>query len=395
MKQSIDLSTESAFENTRPYNDSQVPAAVARIARNGIFPQIVRYLFPETDTEEYIRRFSEIKTVQQFQKQAMCPAIRSVVRQTASGLTVCGLEKLDRNKNYIFISNHRDILLDAAILQVLLLEHGFDTSEITFGSNLMEHQMAVDMGKINKMFRIVRGGNIHDFYRNSLEVSSYMRYAVTQKRQSVWIAQRNGRTKNGDDKTDMGVLKLFSLSSSLPFVDNLLPLNLVPIAVSYQYEPCDFLKTAELYVSGFQRYEKAPNEDLTSILHGVMQTKGHIHFSITDPITVEELEECDQYANNDKFRHLAKRVDSRIYANVQLFSTHYMAYDLLYSCSRFKSRYCPQQRQEFIRYMDEGLAEIDGEYAELRDIFLNIYAFPVVNALGELSKCGFRPQNTP
>jgi hypothetical protein len=264
-----------------------------------------------------------------------------------------------------------------------LHESGMDTSEITFGSNLMKEPIAVDLGKSNKMFKIVRGGNIYDFYNNSMKVSSYMRYAITQKSQSTWIAQRNGRTKDGDDKTEIAVLKMFSMSSDKKFVENMLELNITPMIISYEYEPCDFLKALELYVSRYQKYVKSANEDMSSILKGVTQWKGEINLVVSKSITREELEECDRCEKNGKFQMLAHIIDDRIYSNYKLYKTNYIAYDILHDTKIFCNYYTAQEQEAFVEYMRNGLKDFQGDQDELRSIFLEIYANSVKNVLKE------------
>lgn len=370
------------FEPVRPYNDAEVPAAIEAITKDIFFPMVVKYCMPEANVEEVIRMFSQIKTVNEFQAKVMHPAIHSVMSKTTDGVTSEGVEKLDNSKRHMFIANHRDIVLDSAFLDVILYEKGIDTCQITFGSNLMKGNLVVNIGKMNKMFRIIRGGNIKDFYKNSVEVSAYMRYAITELNDSVWIAQRNGRTKDGNDKTEVGVLKMFSLSSDKPFVDNLDELSITPVSVSYEYEPCDFLKTAELYISKFQKYIKGENEDLNSILTGIKQPKGRVHLAITDPITREELEQCDRLEKNDKIVALAALIDQRIYRHFKLFKTHFIAYDLLFG-QRYSDRYTEHEKADFIAYMNGGLDQLGKEMdrSELEQIFLRIYANPVINCL--------------
>ena len=367
------------FENTRPYNDSEIPAAVARIANSPFFGNIAHYLFPGGDVEALRQELIKVKTVKEFQQKYMLQAINSILRQTSTGLQYEGFEQLDPQRNYMFIANHRDILLDAAILQILLDRNGLDTSEITFGSNLMQGGLVIDIGKMNKMFRIVRGGSVHDFYKNSLEVSSYMRYALLEKKQSVWIAQRNGRTKNGDDHTEIAVLKMFSISSSKPFMENMAELNITPIVTSYEYEPCDFLKTQELYISQYQQYIKEAGEDLNSILKGIIQPKGGICVCATPTITTEELQFCDSFDKNDKYAHLAQIIDQRVYSHYKLWKTNYIAYDLVVGDDKYTKFYTPEEKKSFEEYMNNGLKSLVGEADELKSIFLNIYANPVRN----------------
>lgn len=369
------------FEFTRPYNDSEIHAAVARVAESPFFGSIAHYLFPGIDVETIRQQLLQVKTIKEFQQRYMLHAINSILRQTSTGLASSGFEQLDKAHNYMFIANHRDILLDAAILQILLDKNGLDTSEITFGSNLMQGGLVIDIGKMNKMFRIVRGGSVHDFYKNSLEVSSYMRYALLEKKQSVWIAQRNGRTKNGDDHTEIAVLKMFSISSSKPFIENMDELNITPIVISYEYEPCDFLKTQELYISQYQRYIKEPGEDLNSILKGIKQQKGGISVSVAPTISREELQDCDKHEKNDKFVQLAQLIDKRVYSHYKLWKTNFIAYDMFEEGERYASQYSDTEKDAFIQYMEEGLRSLVGEADELKQIFLNIYANPVRNKL--------------
>ena len=372
---------EFNFEAVRPYNDSEVPAALRSITQDPFFPMVVNYCLPNANVDEVTGALLQIKTVDDFQTRVMYPAIQAVISKTTDGVSLDGFDKIDNHKRHIFIANHRDIALDSALLDLLLYEHKIKTCQITFGSNLMKGNLVINLGKLNKMFRIIRGGNIKDFYRNSLEVSAYMRHVVTELDESVWIAQRNGRTKDGNDKTEMGVLKMFSLSSEKAFVDNFDELSITPVAVSYEYEPCDFLKTAELYISRLQKYVKGENEDLNSILTGIKQRKGKVHLAVTEPISRKELEMCDEKEKNEKMVALASLIDQRIYKSYKLFKTNYIAYDILQGGSQFADNYSADDKKDFVAYMDNGLAGIgiEADRSELEQIFLRIYANPVVN----------------
>jgi len=373
----------NVFEDTRPYVDEEIPAAMERIADSPYFPSIIGYLFPDADINECKASVIGISSVKEFQAKIMTRFVDTIIRKTSSNFSFNGLEGLSDEKKCMFISNHRDISLDAALLQIALNRSSLDTAEITFGSNLMKEQLAVDFGKSNKMFKIVRGGNIYDFYNNSLKVSSYMRYAITEKGQSIWIAQRNGRTKDGDDKTEVAVLKMLSMSSDKKFVDNIGELNITPMVISYEYEPCDFLKTLELYVSRFQKYVKSENEDLNSIIKGITQWKGEINLVVTESLSPEELEECGKCERNGKYQRLAKIIDDRMCSNYKLFKTNYIAYDLLHDITVFSHYYSQSEKNDFREYMHDGLRSFPGEQEELQSIFLGIYANPVKNVLKE------------
>lgn len=367
------------FEDTRPYYDHEVPEAVKRISESIHFQEVVKYVFPEEDIHDFTEKFKGIKTVAEFQEKAMHAAIRKVIQDTIRKLTYNGIDGLTDNLSYMYIANHRDIVLDSAILQTILFENGLKTSEITFGSNLMKPQFVVDIGKLNKMFKIVRGGTARDIFANSMHVSRYMRYAITQKNESTWIAQRNGRTKNGHDETEIAVLKMFAMSSPKPFVENLSELNITPLAISYEYEPCDFFKTREIYISRRKKYEKDPGEDLISIIHGIKQWKGNVHLAICPTITEVELQKCDKLPHNEKFKQLAQIIDKKIYAGYKLWPTNYIAHDLLHAETKHVEHYTEEEKNSFINYMTDGLKGIDGEKNELESIFLEIYALPVDN----------------
>jgi hypothetical protein len=370
--------TQELYDDYRPYIDIEVPAAIQRITENVYFPEIVKFIAPEMDANTFAREFKKLKTVEDFQSKFMYAALKKIIETTLNELTFSGIEYLSNDKSYMFIANHRDIVLDSALLQYVLYINNLKTSEITFGSNLMNPQLVVDIGRINKMFKIVRGGTAREIFQNSLNVSEYMRYTITEKRESTWIAQRNGRTKDGYDKTEIAVLKMFAMSSKKSFVDNFAELNLVPISVSYEIEPCDFMKTREIYLTRKNgKYVKQAGEDLLSIIHGIKQCKGDMHFSICKPVTEEELRECDALPRNDKFKSLAHIIDKRIYDRYKLFKTNYISHDLRGNKTEFSDMYSAADKDSFISYMDKGLRKIEGDKNELKNIFLSIYANPV------------------
>lgn len=368
------------FEHIQPYSQNEIPEAISRIASNPLLDTIVQYLFPTVHTATFKQSLLSIKSTKEFQEKVMLKAIRSIIQQTSTGLTFQGFEHLQTSQRYLFISNHRDILLDAAILQVLLHQHQHDTSEITFGNNLMQSQLAIDIGKSNKMFRIERGGTPRDFYQNLLEISQYIRHTLLLKKQSIWIAQRNGRTKNGSDKTDAALIKMLTNSSNKPFDENIAELNITPISISYEYEPCDFLKTQELYISQYQNYTKKKDEDLQSIIQGITQPKGHIHLTITQPLRLNELSVLTPIHPKKQSIQLASIIDQRINSAYKLWSNNYIAYDLLTESKTFDDRYTPEEKENFLQYLHSGLLKLNGNSAKLKEIFLGIYANPIHNS---------------
>ena len=372
---------DTKFDDIRPYYEEEIPAAMHRIADCNIFPIVASFVFPGREVEEIRAMVRSFTTTDEFQKIVMYKAHEEIIKNSTQGFTVTGLEKLDKDKPYLFVSNHRDIVLDASLLQKALVDHGMETSEITFGANLMTTQLVVDIGKSNKMFRVERGGNPREFYLSSVHLSEYIRHAITEKKQSVWIAQRNGRTKDGNDQTDQGIVKMFGLSRPDDKIESLAELNIVPVAVSYEWEPCDILKVLELYESSKRAYTKKPGEDLNSIITGIMAPKGHVHFSVCEPLGREDLLRYDGLTSSAFNREIAALIDQRIYAGYHLYPNNWIAHDIRYGQKLHSDRYTPQQKAAFREHLAKLMKYDSYELETLRDLLLAIYSNPVDNCM--------------
>ena len=374
------MSTTDKFDDLRPFIADEIPAAMQRIADSEAFDVLSRYVFPDRDVDEVRRMVRAIRTTDEFQLRVMYYVNLQIIRRSITHLTVDGLDGLDPAERYLFVSNHRDIMLDSALLQYLLHEAGHRTTEITFGSNLMQGEPAISIGRANKMFKVVRGSNVHDFLADSRHLSEYIRHTLLEKRESIWIAQRNGRTKDGNDQTDRGIVKMFALSDRTDPVRAIRDLRIVPVAVSYQMEPCDILKTRELYVSrGGRKYVKQPGEDLHSILTGILQQKGHVHMSFGRPLDDALPDAVEARHANAFYRTVADEIDQQIHRNYRLFDNNFIAHDLRSGKSTYADRYTPEARAAFESRLQQMLQEIDGDPAILKEIFLGIYANPVDN----------------
>ncbi len=367
------------FDDIRPYYDEEISAAMQRIADSDFFSLLASYVYPKEDIEKVrslIRTFTNIKD---FQLEVMRCVNEQVIARSVSDFTYGGIEHLDPSKRYLFVSNHRDIMLDSCLMQYVLYKNGHETTEITFGANLMSNPLVIDIGKANKMFRVERGGNMKDFYRSSMHLSEYIRYVITEKGQSVWIAQRNGRTKDGNDATDQGIIKMFGMSKPEDKVEALAELNIIPVAVSYEWESCDILKALELYASRTMKYIKKPGEDLSSILTGIVQPKGHVHIEFCPQITREDLLPYQECGGNEFNKHIAALMDERINGHYFLTPNNYIAHDLRSGEEVYSDRYTPEQKEKFLQH----LSKLD-EYEQcdsdiIKDILLGIYATPVDN----------------
>lgn len=379
--------TDNKFDDIRPYRNDEIHAAMQRIADSETFPLLSSFVFPDEDIETVRRRVRSYHSIDDFQFGVMWHVNNQIVKRSTTGLTYEGLDKLDPNKCYMFVSNHRDIMLDSSLMQNILHDNGFHTTEITFGANLMQGELVIDIGKSNKMFRVERpGGSVREFYQKSLHLSEYMRHAITKKHESVWIAQRNGRTKDGIDRTDQGIIKMFGMSRTDDKVKSLAELNIVPVCVSYEWESCDILKTLELYATRLGPYIKKPGEDLNSILTGIVQPKGHVHIHFCDVVTEADLMQFDSCTSSDFNRNVATLLDQRICSNYQLSPNNYIAHDMLHRNQKFIDRYTIDQKQQFLDYMQQFRKyENDCDIEQLVEIFLGIYANPV-DSYNEFSK---------
>lgn len=367
----------SGFEDIRPYFDEEIPSAMARIAGSELFPLISSYVFPERNMEDVREHIRNIKTINQFQHEVMSVVNEQVIRRSMTKFSYNGIERLDPDKRYLFVSNHRDIMLDSSLLQYVLHINGHETSEITFGANLMCHPLVIDIGKSNKMFKVERGGNMKDFYQSSLLHSEYIRHAIIEKRQSVWIAQRNGRTKDGIDHTEPGLIRMFASSMPGDKLRALAELNIVPISISYEWETCDILKALELYESRFTKYVKKPGEDLNSILTGIVSEKGHVHMEICEPVSIDELQLFESFTKQEYVKAVARLIDKRINASYHLHPNNYIAFDIRYGTKRYEDRYSQAEKQAFCHRLKE-LSNYEGcELDVLMDIYLGIYANPI------------------
>jgi hypothetical protein len=373
------IKSRPSFETLRPYDDGELNDAFRRITAHPHFSAIAGYIFPERSLEEISEDLLSVRTSFEFQKKYMHKGIRVILDRSSDGLSCSGFENIRKGKPCLYISNHRDIFLDSGILQILLVEHELETTEITFGSNLMDSPFLVDFGKVNRMFSVLRTGSKRELYENALLVSAYIRYVITTKKVSVWISQRNGRTKDGNDKTQDGVLKMLAMNSRKGFLSDFVPLNIIAVSVSYEYEPCDFLKVRELYLSKNATYNKKPGEDLGSILAGVYQHKGRIHLALSEPFN-KQMEYIDgHFPEAGKIPAFTKEIDRTIYKNYKLWKTNYIASDLLEDKNSFTDHYSREEKEQFITYMTNGLSAIEGTKGELEEIFLNIYSNPVKN----------------
>lgn len=367
------------FDDIRPYVDAEVAPAMERIASNPMLQGISAYLFPGKDVSYFKNILLSCKTIDDFQENVMQYVVKKILSDTAKNLTYGGLEYFDGDKKYLIVTNHRDIVLDSAIIQIILYMHNIQTTEIAVGDNLISSSFMEDATRTNKMIKVVRNTTPREVYASSQKLSQYIRHSVSTNKSSIWIAQRNGRTKDGWDVTEQGVLKMLDMSGSKDFVKDFGELSIMPASISYELEPCDLLKCVELYISKRRKYVKSKDEDFNSILTGIMQFKGNIHIEFTKPITHEEIEQAAQLDKNERFKFLTSAMDKRIVSSFKLWKNNYIAYDMITGSNEFAAEYTQEEKKAFVDYMKFKLSSAEGDMDELEDIFLHIYANPIFN----------------
>lgn len=367
------------FDDIRPFYDDEVPAAIERLLTEPAFHSALRYVFPDKRPDEVIAKLKQIRTVNEFQSGIIAAAVRSIQISTTRGIRHEGLEQLDRSEAYLFISNHRDIVLDAAFLNYLLHTEGFPTTRIAIGNNLLHKKWISDLVRLNKNFIVHRDFPARQAYEFSLRLSNYIKHSIEVDHSSIWIAQKEGRTKDGLDKTHAGLLKMFGMAWEEEHSIAYEKLNILPVSISYEFEPCAGMKAFEMFSRSIRgNYEKQPGEDLQSMKNGIAHKKGRVVYSFGKPLNSDELNMIFNDTNkNDALKKLAILIDDKIHVNYHLFPFHFLAYDLLNKTNKFNSNYSEVDIELFETHIDEQLAPCHASRENLLPFFLQIYANPV------------------
>ena len=368
------------FKSISPYTDEEAVVALGKLADHPLLSQFSLMFFPDQAPDFLEGVFKSLKSIDQFQELVMSRFVEWVLEHTVTEFSYEGIENIDPEKRFLVLSNHRDIIFDPAITQLVLFRNNIPLTEIAVGDNLVSSDTIEYLLRSNRMIKVVRGITARELYLSSQMLSKYIRVNVTNQRSSIWLAQRQGRTKNGYDTTEQGLLKMLDMSGSTDFQKNFEELNITPMSISYEYEPCDILKARELLISRTQKYVKAEGEDLNSILVGIKQPKGNVHLTICKPLTTEEIAAAAACDKNERYQQIRHAVDVRVIDGYRLWKNNYMAYDMLNESAKYADRYEQADVEKFSAYMQHQLSTVEPELDrdELRKIFLEIYANPVV-----------------
>lgn len=370
----------SEFESISPYTDEEAAEALSVLADHPLLSEACKHFFPDQSPDFLRGLLKSIKTIDDFQILVMSKFVEWALAHTARNFSYDGISNIDKDKKFLALSNHRDIILDPAITQLVLYRNGIPMTEIAVGDNLITSKTIERLIRSNRMIKVMRGISARELYLSSQLLSRYIRLNITEQRSSIWLAQRQGRTKNGYDVTEQGLLKMLDMSGQGDFLQNFKELNITPMSISYEYEPCDILKARELVISKKRKYVKAEGEDLNSIMVGIMQQKGNIHLNIGKPLTEDEIAEAAKCDKNDRYQLIRHAVDLRVIEGYKLWKNNYVAFDLVNETSRYSDMYEPCDVEKFVEYMAHQLETVEPEVnkEDLRRIFLDIYANPVV-----------------
>lgn len=369
------------FDDIRPFNDSEVDTYIQLLLEDAYFQHILNLIYKEPEKIEKAKwALSQIHNIKDLQHKFMYKLIEDLIlKPSTDGLSFSGLDKLDKNKSYLFISNHRDIILDSALLNYLIVLEGMNTTEIAIGNNLLIGKWIEYAVKLNRTFVVRRNLPSRELLMASKKLSEYIRRDITVNNTSVWIAQREGRTKDGNDKTQISLLKMLNLSNINEFDQGFKELQIVPLSISYEIEPCGTSKVDELYKRQTEGYEKTQEDDLKSMGHGLVSPKGNVHFAFGEPLNGQ----IDLFAKattvSEQIENLADYIDQQIYINFKLWPNNYIAEDLLNNSTANSNHYTEEQYNKFCLLLQKALSEIPGDEKTIRSMFLQMYVNPLLN----------------
>ena len=373
------------FDEIRPYNDEELPQIFEELIADPAFQKAATDAIPNVPFELLAQKIRACKSKLDFQETFCYGILWKIAADHTDGLTLDHTALPDKSKAYTYVSNHRDIILDSGFLSILLIDQGMDTVEIAIGDNLLVYPWIKKLVRVNKSFIVQRALTMRQMLESSARMSRYMHYTINEKKQSIWIAQREGRAKDSNDRTQDSVLKMLAMGGEGDLIDRLMEMNIAPLAISYESDPCDFLKAQEFQLKrDIEGYKKTTQDDLISMQTGLFGYKGKVHFQ-TAPCINDKLEQLDRsLPKQELFSGISACIDRRIHGNYRIYSGNYVAYDWLNNTSEFADHYTSEEKQRFVTYIEQQLGKIkipnkDEDF--LRGKLLLMYANPLVNYL--------------
>lgn len=375
------------FEDIRPLTNEEVKDAIEELIANKDFEQAFRYIKPDLDWEKFAANMRTFQTKEDFKAKLGYEAVMMVARNTTFSLTISGRSRLPEGHTpCTFISNHRDIVLDAAFLNVMLFEVGYGLTQVAIGDNLLISPWIKTLVRLNNSFIVKRNVAGRQQLLASAQLSAYIHQTIEKTKESVWMAQREGRAKDSDDKTQTSILKMLNMGGNKDnMLENIMALNIMPVAISYEYDPCDFLKAKEFQQKRDNpEFVKSRRDDLLAMETGILNNKGRVHFTIGSCIN-SKLKQLDpDMEKNELFNRIASIIDNEIYRHYRFYPCNYVAYDMLTKTKRFSGNYGLKDKKHFEAYLQAQLDKTvlpnkDEDF--LRRKILEMYTNPLKNHL--------------
>lgn len=374
------------FDDIRPLNNDEVKDAIEELVANEDFERAFRYIKPDLDWDRFAATMRACKTKEEFKSTLAYDAVMTVAKNTTFSLTISGRSRLPEGKPACtFISNHRDIVLDASFLNVMLYDVGYGMTQVAIGDNLLIRPWIKTLVRLNNSFIVKRGVSVRQMLEVSGTLSTYIHHTIKETKESVWIAQREGRAKDSDDRTQGSVLKMLNMGGDKDLLTNLMELNIVPVAISYEFDPCDFLKAQEFQLKRDNPdFVKSKRDDLLAMETGILNNKGRVHFTLGTPINgaLSQLDPTLEKA--EMIAAIARTIDTEIYKHYRFYPCNYVAYDLLTGTKRFSGNYGPKDKKQFEEYLQTQLDKIvipNKDESFLRTKLLEMYTNPLKNHL--------------
>ena len=369
------------FDAIRPFYETEVNEALQSVIPHPMMKALMNFTFPEMDDEVWKAQLKKTHSIRDFQCNFIYHTVQRILENSSDGLTTSGFEHLEKNNSYLFISNHRDILLDTTLLNAALFQNGHLMTASAIGDNLVQKSFIKTLARLNRNFLVLRGLSPREMLQSSKLLSEYMGQLLLHENRSVWIAQREGRTKDGNDETNPGVLKMIGMASDeVDVMQYFKKLKIVPVSISYEYDPTDVLKMPQLLAEANNEvYVKSKNEDLNTILSGVMGQKKRIHLHIGKVLDTEmDQIVAENDSSNKQIQALAQKIDDAVLSNYKLWPTNFIAYDIVHKTSTYSHMYTESEKSLFERRLEMRIG-LDNPIA--LEGFLAMYANPVVNKL--------------
>lgn len=373
------------YDSIRPYEPEELQEVYGRLIADEQFKAVVGKVFPLVPFEALAAKLMQCKTNLEFQMAFCYPFLKDLLSKASKGCDI-DISAIDNTCRYTFVSNHRDIVLDSALLDVMLIDSGFKTTcEIAIGDNLLAAPWIEDLVRVNKSFIVKRSAGIREMLVNSRTMAEYMNLVINEKHDNIWIAQREGRAKDSDDRTQESIVKMMAMGGEGSVTERLQQLHIVPVAISYEYDPCDWLKAQEFQLKrDVEGWKKTKADDVLSMQTGIMGYKGRIHYHCAPCIDDFLAAIPEDTPKTDIFRIIAEHIDKGIHANYRLFPNNYIAIDMLEGGNRMTEHYTIEDKTIFEKYLAAQLDKIaipNKDEAFLKECMLKMYANPAMNKL--------------